>query len=175
MIGLMFLGAIGLWGIIAIALSLWASKLAGAKWRWLAALVLMPLVFFAPVADEIVAYPQMQALCDKGGYELAMDEQSAQGRTIYNDSHLEKIQLWPTVVAQRMRILYVDASTKQPVIQGYGFVDPAYGFLGVPAGSSGGKMTLLLKTCSSKSTEPRDANRIPIRFQHLNFTVIKKS
>jgi hypothetical protein len=148
MIGLMFFGAIGLWGIIAIALSLWASKLAGEKWRWLAAIVLMPLVFFAPVADEIVAYPQMQVLCAQSGKtRLIVSEAAAQGLSVYYYDELVPANLWPSSV----RIIkhesgYKNAITNEAVLLS-SRIYPVSGFLAVPAGSGGGTMPVILKAC----------------------------
>ena len=174
MIGLMFFGAIALWGLIAIGVGLGLTKLVREDWRGFAALVFIPLVFFAPVADEIIAYPQMKALCQSGGYELAMTEKDAYGRTIYNASYKVPAGLWPpTIDAFRMKINYVDATSKQSVIVGYGYVESRRGFLGIPAGSSGDKMTAILGKCGLSNVESRDQRGIPTRFSHLNFNVIQ--
>jgi hypothetical protein len=174
MIGLLFFGVIGLWIAFAIWLGLKLPQWFKWKWSAFASALLIPLILFAPVIDEVIAYPQMQALCAKGGYELAMDEKSAQGRTIYNYSNLEPVQFWPSVEAQRLHVSYADATTHEPVIEGYGFIRASNGFLGIPAGSSGNKMTLLLGTCASKRVESIGPNQIPSQFKSLNLIIIDK-
>ena len=61
MIGLMFLGAIVLWVFVAFMLGhkipVWLKL--KPIWAWL----FVPLVFFAPVMDEVIALPQAYALC----------------------------------------------------------------------------------------------------------------
>jgi hypothetical protein len=150
MIGLMFFGAIGLWGVIAIALSLWASKIAGAKWRWLAALVLMPLVFFAPVADEIVAYPEVQVLCETAK-DYIYDEQFARGKTIDSFSYIlskETKNIFPNIKIVLEESAVIEYTTKIPVIRSFEMTSSG-GFLKFPAGSSGGRISLLLpERCS---------------------------
>jgi hypothetical protein len=174
MIGLMFFGAIALWGLIAIGLGLWLTKFVRASWSGFAALLFIPLVFFAPVADEIIALPQMKALCEQvNGLELAdgMDEKKAYGRTVYTKSSTTSEALWPSSIkVARKKYFYVDATTKEPILQGVMF-EPISGMLGVPAGSSGGQMTVLLKKCQPK-IEVYDAKGLPTRFSHLNLTKI---
>jgi hypothetical protein len=156
MIGLMFFGAIGLWGIIAIALSLWAAKLAGAKWRWLAALVLMPLVFFAPVADEIVAYPQIKKLCAEGSVlELknGYTEQSL-NNLVFNAAYdVEKITIFPSSVKlQKYTWSYHDVEGNKIFGVSYNY-NVSNTFLNISDGSSGGKMAVLINRCGNESTQ----------------------
>lgn len=171
MIGLFFLFVLGLWFLIAVLLGTKIPKWFGAtRYRTAASVVLVPLIFIAPVADEIIAYPQLQAMCEATGYELAMAEKEAYGRTIYYTSRRTPDTLWPnTVVVARHEVNYIDATTKQPVVVGRG-VSPVHGFLGVPAGSSGDKMPLILGNCKAK--EVLDKHGIPTRFSHLKFSVI---
>ena len=171
MSGLFFFFVIGVWALIALSLGIKIPKWLGVtRHRTVASGVLVALIFLAPVADEIIAYPQMQTLCAAGGYELAMTEKEAYGRTIYYTSHSTPDTLWPaTVVVARHKVRYIDATSKQPVVIGRG-VSPVHGFLGVPAGSSGDKMPLILGNC--KANEALDEHGIPIRFSHLKFNVI---
>jgi hypothetical protein len=174
MIGLLFLFVIGLWVWIAVKLGTKIPQWLGAtRYRTAFGVVLVPLIFMAPVADEIIAYPQMRALCAAGGYQLAMTEKEAQGRTIYSASYETSERLWPpTVEVARMKINYVDAATNQSVIAGYGYVRPLRGFLGVPAGGSGDKMPVILSKCGLTNIEPRDQHGIPLRFDHLKLNLI---
>ncbi len=175
MIGLLFFGAIALWGAIAIALGIKLPKWLGIqRYRPLWTVVLVPLVFFAPVADEIIAYPQMKALCASlKPYELApgMDEKKAYGRVVYYTQRRTSETLFPsTIEITRSNIAYVDATTKEPVLVQSWF-EPRRGMLGIPNGSSGGQMTVLLDKCTHVA-EQFDSQNLPSRFSHLNLTKV---
>jgi hypothetical protein len=175
MIGLLFFGAIALWGVIAIALGIKLPKWLGIqRYRVLWSVVLVPLIFFAPVADEVIAYPQMQALCASlKPYELApgMDEKRAYERVVYHKQSSTSVMLWPpTIEVTRWTSTYVDSKTKEPVLV-QSWIEPRRGMLGVPAGSSGGQMTVLLKKCSPKNVH-YDSKGHPSQFGHLNLTHI---
>ena len=175
MIGLMFFGAIALWGAIAIGLGLFLSKLFGQSWRGWAATALIPLIFFAPVADEIIAMPQMNALCaTMKPLALApgMDAQRAYGRTIYGNTESSLETLFPSnIKVTRFSGTYLDAKTNEPVLMQSGF-SPGAGMLGMPSGSGGGSMPLLLSKCPRVDQDDKlDAQFIPLRFSHLKLTV----
>jgi MFS family permease len=177
MIGLMFFGAIALWGLVAIGVGLGLSKLFKESWRGLAAFALIPLIFFAPVADEIIALPQMNALCaTMKPLALApgMDEAKAYGRTIYLSSTTSTETLFPpTIKVTRHNGRYVDAKTKEPVLVQSGF-SPSAGMLGMPSGSGGGSMPLVLSKCPRVDHEDKtDTQHIPLRFSHLKLTVTR--
>jgi hypothetical protein len=172
-IGLLFVGAIALWGLIALALGIKVPKWLGIqRYRTLWVVVIVPMVFFAPVADEIIAYPQLMAMCKHVTYfELApdMNEKSAYGRTVYYTQKTKKASLWPSSVEILLwNMAYVDAVTKEPVLHSSA-VEPLRGMLGVPNGSSGGQMTVILgnSSCGSR-IETYDSKGVPTRFNHLN-------
>ena len=171
MSGLFFLLVLALWFLITVWLGTKIPKWFGlTRYRKTVSVLLVLLIFFAPVADEIIAYPQMQAMCRAGRYELAVAENEAYGRMIYYTSRTTQDTLWPhTVVIARREVRYIDATTKQPVVIGRG-VSPVHGFLSVPGGSSGDKEPLILRNC--KGTEALDRYGIPMRFSHLKFNVV---
>jgi hypothetical protein len=179
MIGLLFLFVIGLWIVISITLGIKIPKWLGMK-RDVQVLTLAPvfvlLIFVAPVADEIIAYPQMKALCKQVTYfELApgMDEKSAFGRTVYYTQKTKKDSLWPPSVEILLwEMAYIDAVTKEPVLHSSA-IEPLRGMLGVPNGSSGGQMTVILgnSICGSR-VEAYDTKGVPTRFSHLKLTKV---
>lgn len=179
MIGILFLFVTGLWIVISIALGIKIPKWLGMK-RDGQVLALAPvftlLVFVAPVADEIIAYPQMRALCKQDRFfDLApgMDEKKAHGRTVYSEERKTFSKLWPSSIeVLQWRTAYVDVTTKEVIFQRSG-AHPLRGMLGVPDGSSGGKMTVLLSACSPTG-ESFDSKGIPSRFSQLNLTKIPK-
>jgi hypothetical protein len=67
---------------------------------------------------------------------------------------------------------YVDAVTKESVLQSSS-VEPLRGMLGVPDGSGGGKMTVILdkRDCGLR-IEDYDSKGLPTRFSHLNLTKV---
>jgi len=153
MIGLMFLGVLIAWSAIALALGIKLPQWLGVKrFRPWASVLLVPMIFFAPVADEIIAYPQMQALCKEvRGFQFApgMDAQKAYGRTVYYQQPTSRLDIFPsTVSVERMEMRYVDVTTQETVFHAIDY-GVTRGWLGVPAGSSGDKMAVLLKGCGA--------------------------
>lgn len=175
MIGLMFAGILIIWIAIAVTLGTKLPKWLGIqRFRPWISLLLVPLIFFSPVADEIIAYPQMQALCKQvNGLVLAsgMSEEKVVGKSFYYIENNNNVTLWPpSVKILRRDYAYVDAATKEVILHGVWF-EPVQGMLGIPNGSSGGRMTLILGKCDSK-TEAYDNQDVPTKFGHLK---LKKS
>ena len=154
MIGLIFYGAIALWIFIALYLGRKIPKWFKLKpaWSWL----FVPLVFFMPVMDEVIAWPHMQMLCRNfeghkfAGYKFVegMNEKSAAGRKVYYTEIITPFEIFPpTVKVNKWVIRYVDAVTQETVFSHTNY-QPIHGFLHIPAGSSGGAMTAFLKGCT---------------------------
>lgn len=175
MIGLLFFGAIALWALVALVLGIKLSDwLCIQRNRLPWTVVCVTLVFFAPVADEVIAWPQMQSLCaSSSSIELAkgMNEASAKKRTVYYTQRRTTDTLFPkSIEITRSSGAYVDSVSKEPVLVQTWF-EPRRGLLGIPNGSSGGEMTILLKACTLP-VEPLDSQNLPLRFQRLNLTVV---
>jgi hypothetical protein len=83
MIGLLFLGLIGLWIWMAAKLSRWiGGRVAGGRWRKPIAAVFFVSLLVLPLADEIVGGFQFRALCkEKAVLKLNVDEASLKGKT----------------------------------------------------------------------------------------------
>lgn len=175
MIGLLFLLALGLWIAIAWYLGNTMPKLFGInRYQKSLGVTFALLVFMAPVADEIIAYPQMRALCASlKPYELApgMEDKKAYGRTVYHKQSAARESLWPsTIKVTRWTSTYVDSTSKEPIFVQNWF-EPQRGLLGVPKGSSGGQTTILLQKCSPKNEHYGPDGR-PSQFVLLHITVI---
>jgi hypothetical protein len=159
MIGLMIFGTISLWLVIAITLGVVLPKWFGLKsyWRWMVSMVLIPLFAFAPVADEVIAAPQIWRMCDSvHGYQFVngMDEKKAYGRNVYyrsRESNVEDI-FPPTVKVTLREGGYFDFDTEEPILYRYS-LHVKRGWLGMPAGSSGNTMAVLLNGCNSNSMD----------------------
>ncbi len=149
MIGLIFYGVIVLWLLVSVALALKIPKWLSIKSQWAA--LFAPILFFALIADELVAWPQVQLLCGEfRGYVFAeeMNEESAAGRTVYYKQTAEPFFVFPsTIKVKKWRYLYIDAVTKEPVFVMHD-LGVESGWLQIPSGSSGTSMTALLKGCS---------------------------
>ena len=171
MILIFLVPVIGIWLFIAISLGTRIPKWLGVtRYQAASKVAVVALIFVAPVADEIIAYPQFRALCKTSKlYELApgMDEKSAHGRTVYYAQIRTTELLWPpTVKVSRLDLYYLDSSTREPVLHSRGF-NATQGLLAAPAGSSGDKMAVLLGGCGSR-IEPYDSMGLSARFGRLN-------
>jgi hypothetical protein len=174
MIGIFFLCVIGLWLALCLYFALRIPKWFGwTRFRY-ASIVLLSILFVAPVADEIIAYPQMAALCAASEKaHLTMSEKSAYGRTVYYFTRQSTDTLWPrSVLILHHRSGYMDASTHEEVLVST-WASPVRGLLGVPAGSSGAKTTVLLRTCKT----PEDSialhpGGVLAALAHLKWTVV---
>jgi hypothetical protein len=151
MIGLLFLFVLVVWATIALALG---SKIP----QWLGIIrhrvglgfLFALLVFVAPVADEIIAYPQMRALCASVG-DFKFDPHTATGQTVSKYPPIiskEMKTLFPNIQILVQRGALVTPYTEIPIVT-WGWIEPQAGFLKFPAGSSGGSMPLLLADCGS--------------------------
>lgn len=176
MIGLMFMGILSAWFAISIALGVKIPKWMGVRrFGWVFSLLLTPLIFLTPVADEVIAYPQMVNLCASlkpYDFTFGVDEKSAYGRTVYHKQSNTRELIWPpTVEVKKWTSAYVDSKTGEPILVQNWF-EPQRGMLGVPNGSSGGRMTILLKSCSPKNTQ-YDSRGRPNQFESLNLKEIQ--
>lgn len=148
MIGVSFLLVIVLWTMTAYYLGTrlprWAKFKHRVLWTW----VLVPVLFFLPVADEIIAWPQLKMLC-KSVESVEYDPQTATGKTVSKNPPIidkETKTLFPGIQVLVQQGAYVAPTTEIPVVK-WKWIEPQAGFLKFPAGSSGGSMPLLLADC----------------------------
>jgi hypothetical protein len=175
MIGIIFFVVISVWALVALVLGFKLPQWLGMRRNQsLWTVVFVVLVFFAPVADEILAYPQIKVLCKQDrlfNFSPGMDAKKAYGRTVYSEEREMFTKLFPSSIEViRWTTVYVDATTKEEVFKRSG-IHPQRGMLGVPSGSSGGQMTVLLSPCEPTG-ETFDSQGIPSRFSQLNLTKI---
>lgn len=69
MIGLLFLAAIGLWLVFTVYLTVKVPRWLGLQGpvKWLARLLLVPLLLVGPLADHIIGMRQFEKLCAEEG------------------------------------------------------------------------------------------------------------
>lgn len=83
MIGLLFLGVLALWCLVALAFSLGVARLlARYRVRWPLALLVFAGLLVLPLADDISGGREFAALCKAEG-PLAVDRERAAGRRVY--------------------------------------------------------------------------------------------
>lgn len=157
MIGLLFLFVFGLWIVISIVLGIKIPKWLGiTRYSTGLSAVLAMLIFVAPVADEIIAYPQLKMLC-KSVENMEYDPKTAVGQAVSKYSSLisnETKTLFPGIQVRIEKRALVTPVTEIPIVK-WGSIEPRAGFLHVPAGSSGDSMPLLLSDCgfTARSSE----------------------
>ena len=164
MIGLMFFGAVALWFVTVVAIAFGIVRLLPDHPRWLIVkIALVLLVFFVPIADEIIAWPQMQELCKGNGrfiFGPEMNEQKALGRTVYYryKSQEERRKLFPDVEVLYSLHDYVDTRTGEIILR-FHSVKPTYSMFAYPD-AGGTRNTWILSECWSAkvNTLPDESN-----------------
>ena len=142
MIGLMFVGAIGLWTLIALFLGIKLPQWLKLNWAW--SFLFVPLAFFTPVIDEVIAIPQAYALCKQAEDAFWYDLSTRKSVLNYYDTHSsEGITLGLNIKAQVRHSTSFTKVDPRPAIKSMEVFFSA-GFLKAPAGSSGTFMPLLL-------------------------------
>ncbi len=82
MAGLIVLGVIGLWIWGVFKFSRWVGgQVAGGRWRGPIAAIVFAVLLPLPVIDELIARPQVEALCREGAV-LKIDEQRIKGQRV---------------------------------------------------------------------------------------------
>lgn len=157
MIGILFFGAIAIWALIALTIGSKLPRWLGiTRYRTALGFVFALLVFVAPVADEIIAYPQLKALC-KSVEDVEYDPQSAIGKTVskYSSVISDEVEtLFPGIRVRIERRALVTPVTEVPIVK-WGSIEPQAGILQFPAGSSSNAMPLVLSDCgfTARSSE----------------------
>lgn len=114
-------------------------------------LVLSVLVFFAPILDQLIAYPKWQQLCKTTGdfeWGSGMDEQKVFGREYFSENKTTMFTIFPNIKVEVMSSKLIDASSGELL-----FIQPHYHFsatamLKVPD-ASGGNPAIFLPTCAT--------------------------
>lgn len=169
--GLMLFGAVGIWMALSAAIGIWLGGfLSTWYWQTAARIVLVPLVFFAPVADEIIAWRQMKVLCDKvSQYEY--DKKIVNGRTVRRTISVgsrEEITLFPDIRIVKERFDHTDNMSGERVISWYQ-ITTSGGKAAFPSASGTRHPWLLPEKCSV-NTAPGGHMQF---LQSLNITLAK--
>jgi hypothetical protein len=123
-------------------------------------LLLSVLVFFAPIADEIISYPSYYKMCEAAGkyeFALGMDEKKAFGREYHIDLEEKRVQIFPThkelelhktppsgVVVDVSKRKIIDTNSKELLLVGT-HIKAVRSFFAMPW--DGGRIPWLLHEC----------------------------
>ena len=153
MSGLMLFGSLSIWLLFSVAIATWIVSLISMRSRRVyAKLILIPMLFLAPITDEVIAWPQLERLCKgTGRFEFGpgIDEQKAQGRTVYYryKAAEEFRKLFPGVEVRYSYHDYVDARTGEVVLR-FHSVMPIRSWFAFPD-AGGSRHPWLLSECWS--------------------------
>ena len=82
MTGLLVLALLGLWTWLVYKFSRWiGGQVRGGRWRWPIAALVFAALLPLPVIDELIARPQIEALCREGAV-FKIDEEKIKGRRV---------------------------------------------------------------------------------------------
>lgn len=164
MVGLFILGMMGAWIALAVFLGMKAPQWLNlsSRHQTAARIFLVPLLIFLPIMDEVIAYPQVKLMCKSThDYKLMpnISRDKAHGKNVYFNIRESKIKnIFPsTIEATLYEGGYFDHETNELILYARS-IGVKRGWLGMPAGSSGTKMTILLKGCS-RSTKTKESSK----------------
>lgn len=145
------------WLLLAVTLGFKIPNWLGIKrYRIPVGIALAALIFLAPVGDEIIAYPQLKAMC-KSVESVEYDPKTAAGQTVSKYSSVisnETRTLFPGIQVRIEQRALVTPVAELPIVK-WSSIEPRAGFMRFPAGSSGDSMPLLLSDCgfTARSSE----------------------
>ncbi|WP_102661743.1 hypothetical protein [Herbaspirillum sp. BH-1] len=157
MIGLLFFGVIGLWGLISLYLGIKLPKWFKFKSGW--SFLFVPLLFFAPVIDEVIAIPQAYVLC-KQAEDAFWYDSTAKGKVRLMGSfpiRKDEVTVGFNVVAH-IEEYGIKLAENNAIVSRWTEVRFSPGFLNFPNGSGSGSMPLLLPSepeCPARAVQWR--------------------
>lgn len=182
------------WGAVAVLLGSLLSRLikrlttntqTGVPngWQTPVKFLMIALVFFLPIADEIISYPRYYQMCqDAGKYEFApgMDAKKVFGRYFRMEFENEKlIGLFPnyhqvtqdvrtlkSFTVKEMNVNLVDISTDEIILKSK-IVVPVASFAAIPW--NGERYTWLLHSCTTENEKSKKFIRALQLHQTYNF------
>ena len=171
MIGLILFAVIAVWISLSLVLANFLGNLLPTQpWKIMAKIFLTPLIFLAPVADELLALPKLRALCEKvKKYEY--DENIARGRTVRSTISVgvqETITLFPDINILVERFDHNDIRSNNRVLSWYQITNSG-GKLAFPSASGDRNPWILPKKCTVNSSSVEHTQLL----KNLNITLAK--
>ncbi len=147
MIGLLFFGVIGLWIAFAIGLGIMLPKWLKLKWPAAVSVLLVPLIMFAPVADEVIAYPQFHSHCYLRLADGVTEQVAFGKKVLYVENKIQKKLLSGVLVEVRNSQLN-DVTNGKTLLIG-GAIKPLHTMLNFSVDGGTEIITAFLNTCPS--------------------------
>ena len=155
MFGLMLFGAIIFWLLLALILANWIGNfLPHTPWGIGAKFLLTPIIFIAPLADEIIAIPEMKSLCEQKKMPIVgkdIGERTDAGRIVRSKIETEYISLSTGVRLLASRHDYYDVNTQKLVLSEYYELRPIKSLFAYPD-AGGSRNTWILNKCELEPT-----------------------
>ena len=166
MSGLFFLAVVGLWIWFAFKTSkVVGSWIAQGRWRWPVVALLFVVLLPLPVADELVARPQIERLCREGAV-LKIDEQKIKGRRVKSSGEPSNADVPGTAIRVTFtRAVYRDENTGEELAS-MGYYVITGGWLIRTLGISESNSPLFVREGCASSKGVRDSA------ERLNFKII---
>lgn len=169
MIGLLFLGVLAFWCLVALAFSLGVLRLLSRyRVRWPLALLIFAGMLVLPLADDISGGREFAALCKAEG-PIAVDRERAAGRSVYVAVGDYKEVPGPLLPVYARQWDVVDVETGERV---FGFRELA---------SHGGWLSEVLRFSETakpftfdSSCDPGGNGRLEALFRELHLTRVKR-
>ena len=155
MFALILFGAIAFWMFLTLILANWIGNfLPQTPWRIGAKFLLIPIIFIAPLADEIISIPEMKSLCEQKKAPIVgkdIGERTDAGLIARSKIETEYITLSTGIRILLKRHDYIDVNSKNLVLREYYEVRPIKSLIAYP--DAGGSRNLwILKKCDLEST-----------------------
>ncbi len=164
MIGLLFFGAIGVWLLFTVYLTVKVPRWLGLQGpvKWLARLLLVPLLLVGPLADHIIGMRQFEKLCAEEG-RLQISPAAANTKRAKGLSEpMERLEGYAIPIDRQVRQI-IDIDTGEQIAQ-YKYFSTPGGVIGkLP--QMGGRFT-----CSVKQSGHIDENAFDALAAQTNLT-----
>lgn len=164
------------WVLTCAIVTTWVARRIGNRTIafWYAPFVALILVLL-PVADEMIALPSYVTMCSSAGFNLVVNESTAHGKRLRNQTQTMVRTLFPrTVSVAVVEIKYVDADSGEIIIEGIGAVRPWSAMLTSAIGyGESPNRAVLLKPCMQTKDWEQDDHGLPRKFERLRLQVLR--
>ena len=155
MFGLMLFGVIVFWLLLVMILANWIGNFLPQRlWRIGVKILLIPIIFITPLADEIIAMPEMKSLCEQKKEPIVgkdIGERTDAGRIVREKIETEYLSLSTGVRLLASRHDYYDVNNHKLVLSEYYELRPIKSLFAYPD-AGGSRNTWILKKCELEPT-----------------------
>jgi hypothetical protein len=161
MTGLLVLALFGLWVWAVFKFSRWiGGQVQGGRWRWPIAALVFAVLFPLPVIDELIARPQIEALCREGAV-FKIDEQKIKGRRVKYSAEPLNVDISGTLIpATYTKGLFLDEVTGDELASRGSYTFKGGVFVRGVGFSESGSPLFVRSYCAPNEGEHEAASRI---------------